>query len=127
MLEITVFLRTTGKKVTAVYRADTTLLSHRSRSGLPGTNTLSGAFTFFFLAMVAICCSVLCDLNRPLFVFSRSVLVVELFLHPVQSCSTLFHLVPLSTPQHSPSYFGAKMIFLSEEKLPKVHGYPEHR
>jgi hypothetical protein len=49
-------VRTTGKKVTAVYLAETTLLSHRSRSGLPGIRTLSGFFIFLSLPMVDTCC-----------------------------------------------------------------------
>jgi len=42
-----------GKKVNGVYRADTTLLSQRSLSGLPAIRTRSGSFlTFFFLLLL---------------------------------------------------------------------------
>ena len=43
---------TTGMKLYMVYLAETTLLSHRSKSGLPGIKMRSGSFSFFFTMMI---------------------------------------------------------------------------
>jgi hypothetical protein len=76
--------------------------------------------------MVAVCCP---GFNLSLQLEQLFVIGTDRFLCSQDrfgaSFWTLFHLVPLPTPQQSPSYFGGKMFFLCEEK--GFTGYPEHK